>query len=148
MDSLPTESSYLPPDSVMTSRTKRLILFVAAFSIVGCAITGWTALKVVAWARDLPDRIVIDEDAIATTFGAAVTESYHQVLRDGDSSLQTQILKDQFAPAIADNPDAAAWIRDEYRDDILALVDSTDLVVSSAAADVLSQLPPKPDTKR
>ena len=131
----------------MTSRTKRLLLLVTAFSLVGCAIAGWTTLKVVAWARDLPDRIAIDEDAIATTLGAAVTESYHQALRDGDSSLQTQILKEQFAPAIADNPDAAAWIGDEYRDDILALVDSDNPVVSSAASDVLSQLPPEPDTK-
>ena len=131
----------------MKSRTKRLILLGAALSLVGCAITGWTALQVIAWARDLPNRIVIDEDAIATTFGAAVTESYHQALRDGDSSLQTQILEEHFAPAIADNPDAAAWIGDEYRDDILALVDSDNPAVSSAASDVLSQLPPEPDTK-
>ena len=128
----------------MTTRTRRLLIWATAFALASCAIAGWATVKVVAWARDLPNRIVIDGDAIANSFGAAVTESYHHALRDGDSSMQTQVLNEQFAPAITDNPDAAVWIRDEYRDDIRALVDSNNPAVSSAASDVLSMLPPEP----
>lgn len=128
----------------MTTRTKCLLTLATAFALASFAIAGWTTVKVVAWARDLPNRIVIDGDAIANSFGSAVTESYHHALRDGDSSMQTQILNEQFAPAIAKDPDAAVWIRDEYRDDILALVDSNNPAVSSAASDVLSMLPPEP----
>ena len=137
----------LAGNSSMTTRTKRFLIVAAAFVMFGFAMAGWATFKIVAWARDLPNRVVIDGDAIATTFGAAVKESYHHALRDGDSALQTQILNDQFAQAIADDPDAAAWIAEEYRDDILTLVDSNDLAVSAAASDVLSMLPPEPKPK-
>ena len=124
----------------MNTRTKRLLIGAIAVIFIGCAITGWTAIKIVAWARDLPNRIVVDIDAVATAFGAAVIESYHGSLRDGGSALQLQVINDQFVPAIAENPDATTWIRDEYRSDILLLVDSNDPEVSSAASDLLSLL--------
>ncbi|EKK02020.1 hypothetical protein RBSH_02662 [Rhodopirellula baltica SH28] len=130
----------------MTNRTKRLLVIFAVLSITVCSIAGWATVKVVAWARDLPNRIVIDGDAIATTVGAAYREMYHEALQGGDTALQTQILRDQFAPAVAEHPDAAAWIRDEYRDDIILLVESEDPVVSSTASKILTSLPPVADS--
>ena len=124
----------------MNTRTKRLLIGAIAVVFIGSAIAGWTAIKIVAWARDLPNRIVVDIDSVATAFGAAVIESYHFALRDGDSALQLQVIDDQFATAIAENPDAAKWIRDEYRSDILLLVDSNEPAVSSAASNLLSLL--------
>ncbi len=126
----------------MTTRTKRLLVGAIAVMFIGCGIAGWTAIKFVAWARDLPNRFVvdIDGDAVATAFGAAVVESYHGALRDGDSALKLQVINDQFALAIAENPEATTWIRGEYGSDILLLVDSNDPAVSSAASDLLSLL--------
>jgi hypothetical protein len=126
----------------MTTRKKRILIVAFALIFIGCSIVGWTAIKIVAWANELPNRIVveIDGDGFANAFGSAVTESYHQALRDGDSALQLQIITDQFIPAIAENHDHATWIRDEYQNDIRLLVDSNDPAVSSAASDLLSLL--------
>ncbi len=70
-----------------------MLIGAIAMIFIGCAIAGLTAIKIVAWARDLPNRIVvdIDGDSVATAFGAAVVESYHGALRDGDSALQLQV---------------------------------------------------------
>lgn len=134
----------------MNTRTRRTLVVAFAMLFVGCSIAGWTAIKVVAWARDLPNRIVIDIDGngFANAFGAAVTESYHQVLRDGNTALQLQVLSDQFVPAIAENHDHATWIRDEYQNDIRLLVESSDPAVSSAASDLLSLLESDVDSPR
>lgn len=35
-----------------------------------------------SWARDLPNRIVIDEEVLSVATPFAVTESYHAVFRD------------------------------------------------------------------
>ena len=134
----------------MTNRTKRILIVAFAMIFIACSIAGWTAIKIVAWARDLPNRIVvdIDGDVFANAFGSAVTESYHQALRNGDSALQLQVLRDQFVPAIAENHDHARWIRDEYHSDIRVLVDSNDPAVSSAATDLLSRLESDADSPR
>ncbi len=121
----------------MTTQTKRLFLLAAMLFVICSSITIWTAVKVVAWARDLPNRIVIDGDAVANSFGYAMAESYHHALRGSDPAMQLQILNDHFTPAIAENADALTWIRDEYRDDILGLVDSDDVQVSAIASDLI-----------
>ncbi len=124
----------------MSTRTKRLLFIAAVLVVIGCSITGWTAFTVVAWARDLPNRIAIDGDVVAKSFGRAMAESYHHALRDGDPSMQLKILNEQFTSAIVENPDALTWIRNEYRDDILALVDSGDAQVSAAASGLIAIL--------
>ena len=124
----------------MTTRIKRLAIVATVLSLACCSIAGWAAIKTVAWARDLPNRIVIDGDAVATSFGVAVTESFHVALRSGDPALQRQVINDQFIPAVAGNPDAATWIRDEYHSDLLLLVNSSDPAVSSAATEILGIL--------
>ncbi|MCM2371635.1 hypothetical protein [Aporhodopirellula aestuarii] len=90
------------------------------------------------WARDLPSRIVIDEEALSAAFGSVVTESYHAVFRDGDSATQVQVLTEQFLPMITDNPDARDWVDQEFRDDLLRLASSSNAAVSSAASEVLA----------
>lgn len=124
----------------MKTRTKLLLTVTIALCIICCAIAGWIAIKVVAWARDLPNRIVIDEDAIAESIGSFVNHSYHHVLRDGDASTQLQVINEQLIPLIADNPEAANWIRDEFQDDIHRLSASDDPAVSSAALKLLSMI--------
>lgn len=133
----------------MTTRAKRWLFLAVMLFLVGSSLVGWTVAKVVAWARDLPDRIVIDGDAIADSFGHAMAESYHQILRDGDPAIQLQVLNEQLTPAVAKDSETLTWVRNEYRDDIVLLVDSSDEQVSAAASDLLTVLdnsdaPPAP----
>lgn len=124
----------------MNTPAKRLLFLAAAIVLIGCSLVGWTAFHVVGWARDLPNRIVIDGDAISKALGQAMEESYHHALRDGDPAMQLQVLNEQFTPAVTENADALGWIRDEYRDDIIALVDSGDSRVAAAAEDLIAIL--------
>lgn len=131
----------------MKAPTRRTLIVAAVILVMGCSIAGWTAVKVTAWARDLPNRVVIDGDAIANAFGQATTESYHLALRDGDAAIQLQVLDEQFAPLIHQNDEGAAWILNEYGEDITALVDSDDHGVSDAASKLLSMLDAEPQTQ-
>ena len=124
----------------MTTRTKRLLVAAISLVLIGCSAAGWATVKIVAWARDLQNRIQIDGDAIATAFGTAMVESYHHVLRDGDAPSQLDVLSNQLIPYAKSDADAATWIRDEYGDDIRGLVSSDDPTVSSAATDLLALL--------
>jgi len=120
----------------MTTRTKRLLIAAISVVLIGCSVAGWATVKIVAWARDLPNRIQIDGDAMATAFGTAMVESYHRVLRDGDAPSQVDVLSNQLIPYAKSDGNAAKWIRDEYGDDIRGLVNSDDPAVSSAATDL------------
>ncbi len=132
----------------MANRRKTLLFITFAVLLICSSIAGWTAIKIVAWARELPSRFVIEDDgrAFANALGAAVTESYHQALRSDDPSLQLQVLSEQFAPAIAEDRDYNAWIRDEYLSDIRELLDSQDPAVSLAASELLALLESEDDS--
>lgn len=126
----------------MSARTKRLVVAAICLMLLGCIAAGWATFTVFAWARELPSRIRvnIDEEAFATAVGAAMVESYHHVLRDGDAASQVDVLRKQLIPHAKADADAAVWIRDEYGDDIRGLVSSSDPVVSAAATELLEVL--------
>ena len=124
----------------MTTRTKRLLVAAISVVLIGCSVAGWATVKIVAWARDLPNRVQIDGDAIATAFGTALVESYHHVLRGGDAPSQVDIISNQLIPYARSDGNAAKWVRDEYGDDIHGLVTSEDPAVSSAATDLFALL--------
>jgi hypothetical protein len=126
----------------MNAKTKRVLVVAGVLIIAATGIAGWTATKVVAWVSGLPNRVVIDGRAMEDSIGQAVTESYHLALRDDDTNIQLQILNEQFVPLIRQDDEGAAWIRNEYGDDLNALVDSDDPAVSAAASNVISMLEP------
>lgn len=117
----------------MTAKAKKLAIVGAIFFVLAISVVGLAAVKVVAWARDLPNRIVVDGDAIANAFGQAVIDSYHVAFRDGDTATQLQILEEQFAPLARKDQEGADWIRKEYGDEIKSLVASDDEDVATAA---------------
>ncbi len=121
----------------MKRRTKRLFL---AVTLMCCAFAGWAAVNVLAWIRDLPNRIVFDGDAAVASVGEAVTDYYHQALRNGDSTTRLHVINEQFVPMINEHTEAVTWIRDEYREDIRILIDSEDPRVSDAASDLIARL--------
>lgn len=127
----------------MNAKTKRVLVVTGVIIFAAVGIAGWTTTKVIAWVRDLPNRIVIDGDALENSFAQAVTEWYHLALRDDDTVIQLQILNEQFVPLIRQDDEGAAWIRNEYGDDINALVDSHDPAVSAAASKVISMVEPE-----
>ena len=113
--------------------------------LICCSLAGWTAVKVVAWARDLPNRIVIDGDQLASGIGSAVVQSYHEGLRQGDPEMQFQILRD--FTSLVDTDDAAReWIRTEYSTDLEQLRSSPDAGVAALAADLVTRLQEPPDS--
>jgi hypothetical protein len=130
----------------MNRKTNRVLVIATVLFAVFLGVVGWAATKLIDWVRDVPNRIVIDGDAIASSFGQAATESYHLALRDGDATIQLQVLEEQFVPLIRQNDEGAAWIRNEFGDDISALVNSDDPAVSVAASNLLSMLDAEPQT--
>lgn len=124
----------------MNAKAKRSLVVAGVLFAVVIGIAGWTTTKVVAWIRGLPNRVVIDGNAMANLMGQAVTESYHVALRSDDTSIQLQVLNEQFVPLIGQHDEGAAWIQNEYGDDIRALVDSHDPAVSAAASNLILML--------
>lgn len=103
------------------------------------AVSSYAANSVAAWARNFPSRFQESVGSLASSMSAAYAESAHNILRDGDVATKTQRINEHFIPAVASHPDTAAWIRDEYSDDIVRLAASDDVAVSSAASDLLSR---------
>ncbi len=124
----------------MKTRAKKLLISALALGLICFSIAGWTAIKVVAWIRDLPNRIVIDGDALANTFGSVVVQSYHEGLIKGDIETQSQIIRD-FTSLVTNDAAAQEWVRTEYSTDIRLLSSSTNADVAALAAKLLTLLP-------
>ena len=124
----------------MKTRAKKLLISALALGLICFSIAGWTAIKVVAWIRDLPNRIVIDGDALANTFGSVVVQSYHEGLIKGDVETQSQIIRD-FTSLVTNDAAAQEWVRTEYSTDIRLLSSSTNADVAALAAKLLTLLP-------
>jgi hypothetical protein len=120
----------------MQPRIKRLLLTVLLLLVAIFGIATWGTIRVIAWARDLPNRIVIDGDAIGDAWGAAATEYYHQALTNGDVTIQRQVLRD-FLTAVESDKAISEWIRDEYLSDISDLVSYSDADVAADANSLL-----------
>ena len=124
----------------MKTRAKQLLILTIALGLISFSIAGWTAIKVVTWVFDLPNRIVIDGDALGNTFGSAVVQSYHEGLINGDILTQSQIIRD-FTSLVTNDAAAQEWVRTEYSTDIRLLSSSTNADVAALAAKLLTLLP-------
>ena len=129
----------------MKTGTKRLLFAAIALALICCSIAGWSAFKVVAWARDVPNRIVIDGDELANVLGAVVVQSYHEGLINGDTQTQSRIIRD-FIDLVANDPTAHEWVRKEYSTDVHQLSSSPNADVAALAAELLTSFhePPNP----
>jgi hypothetical protein len=123
----------------MKTRAKKLLISAIALGLICFSIAGWTAIKVVVWVRDLPNRIVIDGDAFANTFGSVVVQSYHEGLIKGDVETQSQIIRD-FNSLVTNDAAAQEWVRTEYSTDIRLLSSSPNSDVASLATKLLTVL--------
>jgi hypothetical protein len=123
----------------MKTHRKRLLIAVLSLAVICCSFGAWGVIRVVAWARDLPNRIVIDVDGIADSFGAAVVQSYHEALLKGDPPTQRQVIRD-FSGLVVENAAAQEWVRTEYSDDLRRLASSPDADVAADAAKLLAEL--------
>ena len=123
----------------MKTRTKRILAVVLVLTVICGSLAAWGVVRTVAWARDLPNRIVIDGDALADAFGSAVVQSYHEVLAKGDAQAQRKVIRD-FSSFVADDAKARTWIRTEYSDDLTRLTSSSNEGVSADAAELLADM--------
>jgi len=94
----------------MTTRTKRLLMATIATGLICCSIAGWTAIKVISWASDLPNEF-------AKVLGTAVVQSHHEGLIHDDTQTQSQIIRD-FTTLVANDAIAQEWVRTEYSTDL------------------------------
>ncbi|MCC9602302.1 hypothetical protein LOC67_17240 [Stieleria sp. JC731] len=124
----------------MSVTKKRILIIAVVLSACLFTVGGWASITIFAWVSDLPNRVVVDGDAIANAFGHAGIEAYHHALREGDSTVRVQILEEQFAALIDENSDGAGWVQSEFGEELKSLVKSDDARVASAAAEVLSKL--------
>ena len=131
----------------MKTVAKQLLISALALSLIFFSIAAWAAIKVVAWARDLPNRIVIDlPDRIATdgdglgnAFASAVVQSYHDGLLNGNTETQCQIIRD-FTSFVYNNAAAQEWIRTEYYVDLQQLSSSPNADVADLATALLTSI--------
>jgi len=117
----------------MTTRTKRLLIAAMAMGLICCSIAGWTAIKVISWANELPDEF-------AKVFGTIVAQSYHEVLMNGDTQTQSQLIRD-FATLVANDAAVQEWVRVEYSTDLRQLTSAPNAEVAALAAELLTLLP-------
>ena len=123
----------------MKTRTKRVFATATIFALICCSFAAWTAFKVVAWARDLPSRIVIDGDGLGESLADAVVQSYHESLINGDPKTQIQVLRD-FTELVAEDDVARKWVRTEYSSDLKRLASSQNSNVAAVATELSKQL--------
>lgn len=109
------------------------------FGLGCCSIMGWTAIKVVTWAQDLPNRILIDGDGLADALGNAVTQSYHEALINGDAQMQGDVIKQLTIFAEGDSA-AAEWVRTEYSADLAEVASSQDTEIATRASKLIEIL--------
>ncbi|NNE00880.1 MAG: hypothetical protein HKN47_26495, partial [Pirellulaceae bacterium] len=113
-------------------------------TVVSGVFAAWGVVRVVAWARDLPNRVVIDGDAMADFFSVAVVQAYHDALAQGDSTTQRAVIS-EFAKLVADDPAGRTWVQSEYLDDLQGLTTSSDPQLAAEATELLAKLSPMPD---
>ena len=125
----------------MKTKSKRILSVALILFVACCSLSAWGVVRVVSWARDLPNRIVIDidGDALADSFGAAVVQSYHEALASDDPQAQRNVIRD-FSDAIADDSNARTWIRAEYSDDLTHLSSSSNADVAEDVARLLADM--------
>ncbi len=99
--------------------------------------TAWLTHRFVAWARDIPNRVEIEIDG--DMVGRAVTESIRYGLHADDVDTQLETVR-YLADAMAQNPATAAWVRDEYTNDLTALIDSPDTDVAAEVVALFAEL--------
>ena len=123
----------------MKTKTKRLLIVLAVVFTMLCGATVWTAIQVVSWARDIPNRIIIDEEAMADAFGAFFLEACREGLVNGDSDTQRQIIRDLTTLA-AQDPAARESVLAEFSDELQQLTESSDTDVADEASSLLELL--------
>ena len=98
------------------------------------------AYSLVTWARELPNRIVIQADGDwGNAFGRAMIESLHLGLQDSNSETQLQVIQ-SLVDWIDQDKNSISWVKDEFSNDLLTASTSTDTIVAVAAAGLLTNL--------
>ena len=98
------------------------------------------AYGILTWARELPNRIVIQTDSDwGNAFGRAMIESLHLGLQDSNSETQLQVIQ-SLVDWIDQDKNSISWVKDEFSDDLLTASTSTDTNVAVAAVGLLTNL--------
>jgi hypothetical protein len=127
---------------VTLPRNQQLLIAAATIALIYGVLGGvglWSASRVVAFVRDIPNRFVIDEDQIADSIGEFVIQGLHAGLNDGDPATQLKTIT-YFSDWIQQDEQAAAWLQSEFQPELITLSTSSDPEVAAAAADLLATI--------
>jgi hypothetical protein len=118
-----------------------LVTAVALYVII-LSVSAWRVVRVIGWAFDLPNRIVIQIDGQAVT--RFVTEGARASLTGPDRQQQLAALE-AIEEGLNTDPSIARWVHAEFAAELEALRKSPDADVSNSASRVLTSLSPTPN---
>ncbi len=132
----------------MKTRTRFVVLFVAAAFCLALIVAASGAITVFAWASDLPNRISvqIDDEVAGEAVTRFVTESARASLTAPDPKQQLECLQ-AMADGMETNPESIPWIQTEFAVELAALQASPDAKVATLASEVVSVALPQPTTQ-
>ena len=123
-----------------TVKTRTRYIFSAGI-VLGLIVFGagaWGVVRIVAWAKDLPNRIVIDLDEIPIE--SIVAEGTRAALMSEDQSQQLQCLE-YLAEGSRSTPEVIPWIQSEFAAELTILCDSPDGRVATLARTLTEAIP-------
>ena len=121
----------------MGSRTKRWLAVAAVGLCLFLVLSVWAVSRVVTWASDLPNRIVVQVEGESVRW--FIAESARATLRQGDPVRQLECLE-ALDDGIKADPKIVPWVRAELVSEIDMLRKSPDPRVATLADEVHSRI--------
>ena len=126
-------------------RVTRLIYPILFVLLLGGLLLGWGAFRVVAFVKDLPNRIVFQIDGEAMS--EVVHESIRSALQDGSDEQRLEVLQ-QLAAGPVEDPKYCTWIDSEFGGAIEAMVGNPNLAIASEAVRLQAAIGMTPNSNR
>jgi len=121
----------------MSTIAKRLLIVAFISFCLFLGLGTWGAVRVVAWVKDLPNRIDIQIDAEGMAWYLA--EGTRMTLREPDPERQLETLT-MLSDGIATHPESIPWVQAELTIEIDMLRNSPDPRVAAAAEELLAEI--------
>lgn len=121
----------------MSTLAKRLLIVAFVSLCLFLGLGTWGAVKVVAWVKDLPNRIDIQIDSEG--WAEYLAEGTRMTLREPDPGRQLETLA-ALSDGIATHPESIPWVQAELTTEIDALRTSPDPRVAAAAEALYAEI--------
>ncbi|MGI9473608.1 MAG: hypothetical protein ACR2NZ_18845 [Rubripirellula sp.] len=121
-------------DAPMDGRTHRRIIVIILMSLVLFFGSGaWCVHQIVAWAKDLPNRIQIEVDSQA--LGDFMAEAMRVSLREGETQQQIEGLR-LIRDGLRTDASFVPYVQQQLAEEILPLQESDSSQVAALASEI------------